>query len=121
MKFLEKTSILYLALPSFLGNRVKLLFCSVLCNKLHHRTNLTPLMISNLGFGNKTTSSGKFKIIRVFSYKFQILNVPSSVQYDESIHAPDFFSVSTYFELLYPSQLAVTGQNEFEFGTLFSF
>jgi hypothetical protein len=56
----------------------------VLFNKFHRGINLMALLFSNL-----YSEFRHLKISRVFSYKDWSLKVPYSLQYVESIHAPD--------------------------------
>jgi hypothetical protein len=85
----------------------------VLFNKFHRGINLVALLFSNLGSRNKTTYL-KFinlKLLRAFSYKVWSLKVPYtySLQYVESIHAPDlrirFFFFYAVFRYLYLNKL----------------
>jgi hypothetical protein len=71
-------------------HRAKSLVCSVLFNKFHHRTNLTALLLSIFSSKKLTTHRefSKFVNLRGYLIPFQIFKC-HSVQYDESIHAPD--------------------------------
>jgi hypothetical protein len=62
----------------------------VLFNKCHRRNFFVALLFSNLGSRNKTTYSElkNLEILRVFSYKVW-RSFRYSLQYVESIHAPD--------------------------------
>jgi hypothetical protein len=61
MKFLEQTSDLNFALGTWIGNRAKPLFYSVLFNKCHHRTDLIALLFSYFLFKREWRAQ-KFEI-----------------------------------------------------------